>query len=88
MAERKGKQGQLSYVAYRTKDSEEDEHYELGKVFDTVKEASEFFGVKETTVRTISRDLHGIRGKRKETWMIFQDTELIREVEAQLGRRL
>ena len=79
---------EIGYVAYRTTKSDEDDYFNIGLFFNNVEEAIEFFGLSRNTIITVAKDRNAIRGKRKETWMIFHEDISIIDVESQLERRL
>ncbi len=79
---------ETSYIAYRTKPNQNDDHFEIGKVFDSAIEAADFFGVRERSLKVIAKDRHAVRGKQPETWMVFHEDIPIIDVESELERRL
>ena len=79
---------ETSYIAYRVKPSQNDDHFEIGKLFDNVEEAADFFGVRERSLKVIAKDRHAIRGKQPVTWMVFHEDIPIIDVESELERRL
>lgn len=76
------------YIAYRVIPSESDNHFDVGKVFDSSTEVADFFGVKEKSLRVIAKDRHSVRGKQPHTWMVFHEDIPIIDVESELERRL
>jgi hypothetical protein len=80
---------EVGYIGFRAINCiEEDDHFSVGKFFENAKEASDFFGIKEKSLKTIAKDCHAVRGKRKETWMVFHEDIPIIDVESELERRL
>lgn len=76
------------YVAYRLEPSEEDNHFEIGKYFESVEEAADFFGVLPNSLRQTAIDRHTIRGNKSVTWKVFHGDITIIDVESELERRL
>ena len=79
---------ETSYIAFRTVASQDDDHFSIGKVFENATEAASFFGIKEISLKVISRDRHAVRGKQPHTWMVFHEDIPIIDVESELERRL
>ncbi|MBL4880660.1 MAG: hypothetical protein JKX82_04975 [Oleispira sp.] len=79
---------ETSYIAYKSKESDKDNFFNVGKYFDNAKEAAEFFGIGKRSIKTIARDRHAVRGRQPVTWMIFHENMSVIDVESELERRL
>ena len=76
------------YVAYRLQPSEEDNYFDVGKYFESLEDAADFFGVLPNSLRQTAIDRHTIRGNQPVTWKVFNGDISIIDVESELERRL
>lgn len=56
--------------------------------FFSSKEASDFFGIKENSLKVIARDRHTVKGTLESTWAVFSGDISVKEVESVLGRSI
>ncbi len=73
---------EFEYIAYELKEEPNE------KSFLSSREASEYFGVTQRTIQSVSGWSHRIKGTQPNFWMIFKADMKVEQIESELERRL